>query len=80
MTSGQNVLTNLRTIEKIVVAPETNKNLEFGEEVDWEKVLREHRERIEKEENDKMFLRMPKNRVIHSSSYIFSYSGTPAYA
>ena len=52
-TCGQNILTNIRTIEKVVEVPETNKNLEFGGEVDWEKVLREHKERIEKEENDR---------------------------
>ena len=31
---GQNLLTNLRTIEKIVEVPETNKDLEFGKKVD----------------------------------------------
>ena len=43
--SGQN--------EKIVEVTETNKDLEFGEKVDWEKVLREHKEHIEKEEKDR---------------------------
>ena len=52
-TEGQIVLTNLRKIEKIVEVPEPNKDLEFGEKVDWDKVLREHKERIENEENDK---------------------------
>ena len=52
-TDGQIVLTNLRKIEKIVEVPEPNKDLEFGEKVDWDKVLREHKERIENEENDK---------------------------
>ena len=33
-TGGQNVLTNLRTIEKIEEVPETNKDLEFGKKVD----------------------------------------------
>ena len=45
------ILTNLRTIEnKVITIEENNKNLEWEEPRDWNQVLREHRERIEREE------------------------------
>ena len=59
--SGQFKLTNLRTIEKIIEVPENNRNLQWEEPRDWDKVLREHRERIEKEELDKN-VRLEKQR------------------
>ena len=53
VNSGHERITNIRTIEKIIQVTEQNKDLEFGEDRDWEQVLREHRERIEREETEK---------------------------
>ena len=51
--SGQNQikLKNIETINKIVEGPE--QNLEWEEERDWDKVLREHKQRIEQEEQER---------------------------
>ena len=46
-------LQNLRTIEKVTEIIENNKILEWEELGYWDMVLREHKERIEKEEQDK---------------------------
>ena len=46
-------LTNLRTIEnKIIEVEESDKNLEWEEPRDWDKVLRERKERINREERE----------------------------
>ena len=46
-------LTNIRRIEnKIIEVDETDQNLEWEEPRDWERVLREHKERIEQEERE----------------------------
>ena len=48
------ILTNLRTVEnKIITVKETNKDLEWEDPRDWNKVLTEHRERIQREETEK---------------------------
>ena len=51
--SGQNPikLRNIETINKVVEGPV--ENLEWEEERDWDKVLREHKQRIEQEEQEK---------------------------
>ena len=47
-------LTNLRTVEdKVIEVAEQDKNLEWEEPRDWDKVLREHRERIMAEEQER---------------------------
>ena len=46
-------LTNLRRIEnKVIEVDETDQNLEWEEPRDWERVLREHKDRIEQEERE----------------------------
>ena len=53
-TTTSITLTNIRTIEnKIMTARETNRELEWEEPRDWDKVLTEHRERIEREEHER---------------------------
>ena len=51
--SGQNLikLRNIETLNNIVEGPE--ENLELEEKRDWDKVLREHKQRIEQEEQEK---------------------------
>ena len=47
-------LTNCKTIEnKVYEVTEQNSDLEFAEQVDWDQVLKEHKERIEREEQEK---------------------------
>ena len=46
-------LQNQRTIEKVTEVIENNKILEWEELRSWDKVLREHKEIIEQEEQDK---------------------------
>ena len=64
--SGQIKLTNIRTVNKIIETPEY-KNRDGWEEIrDWDKVLREHKERIEQEEREKNIRLENKRKKIES--------------